>query len=416
MQRLRLIVLVLAVHFFVPSYATGEDQLSWPQFHGPKRDNISTETGLLKQWPSGGPKLLWRAEGLGFGYSTVAIAGGMIFTAGNIEDDTVVIAMDMDGKILWKEKNGRAWGEPYPGTRGTPTVDGDRLYHESPHGDVTCFEVKTGKKLWSVNILEKFQSKNIHWALSESLLIDGDRVICCPGGPEASMVALNKLTGEAVWKAASVGDLASYTSPILAECQGLRMIITLTLQAMIGVNADTGELLWKTKHTALFDENIPDPIYHDGHVYVSTLGAGTVKWRIKVDGKSVSVEKGWHSRDLDNQHGGVILLNGYLYGSSTVFNKGKWVCLDAATGGLAYAVNGVGRGALTCADGMFYMLNQKGLVGLVPPNPAEYKVISQFNIPPGGEGPTWAHPVVCGGRLYIRHGQFLYAYDVKATE
>jgi len=415
-QRVRFLIFVLALGLFFYGGARADDQAVWPQFHGPNRDNISTETGLLKKWPPGGPKLRWRAEGLGFGYSNVAIAGGMIFTAGNIEDDTVVIAMDMNGKIVWKSENGRAWENPYPGARGTPTVDGDRLYHESPYGDVTCFEAKTGKELWTVNILDRFNSKNIHWALAESLLIDGDRVICCPGGPDVSVVALSKHSGETVWTAPSVGDLASYTSPILAEVQGLRVVITMTLRAMIGVNADTGELLWKAKHTSLFDENIPNPIYHDGYVYVSTLGAGTVKWRIKVNGKKASVEKVWHSRELDNQHGGVILLNGYLYGASTVFNKGKWICLDAATGGLAYAVKGIGRGAIAYADGMFYMLSQRGRMALVPANPAEYNVVSQFRVPPGGEGPTWTHPVVCGGRLYIRHGQFLYAYDVRAEE
>ena len=416
MPRSRYLIAAIAIHLIFSLCVSADEKPRWPQFHGPNRDNISKETGLLKKWPAAGPKLLWRAEGLGFGYSSVAIGNDMIFTAGNIEDDTVVIGMDMNGKIVWKEKNGKAWTGPYPGTRGTPTIDGDRLYHESPHGDVTCFEAKTGKRLWRVNILDKYQSKNIRWALAESLLIDGDHVICCPGGSEVSVVALSKKTGETVWTAPSVDDLAGYASPVLAECKGLRIIITLALKAMVGVNADTGELLWNCKHVSLFDENISTPTYHDGSVYVSSLGAGTVKWRINVKGKNASVDKLWHSKELDNHHGDMILLDDYLYGSSTVFNRGKWICLDAATGGVVYAVKGVGKGAITYADGMLYTVSERGIVGLMRPAPTSHKVTSFFKVPRDGKGRVWAHPVVCGGRLYIRHGQYLYAYDVSAGD
>jgi outer membrane protein assembly factor BamB len=388
-------------------------QSFWPQFHGPNRDNISTEKGLLKKWPEAGPALLWTAKGLGHGYSTVSIASGIIYTAGSIEKETIITALNMDGKVLWQVKNDKGWTGDRPGTRGTPTIDGDRLYHESPLGDVICLQAKTGKKIWEVNILDKFKSKNINWALSESLLVDGDNVICCPGGPQTCMVALNKNTGAVVWKAASTNEPAGYGSPIVVEYKGLRIIITLTLKGMIGVNADTGELLWHVKHVSYADENVFTPIFDDGHVFISSIKAGSVKWKINVKNGKASVEEIWRSNQLDNHHGGGVLINGYIYSSSCIYNRGKWICLDWKTGEMKYAATGIGKGSLTYADGLLYMLSENRAVGLVQPTPDSYGLISSFEIPKGGKGSSWAHPVVCDGRLYIRHGDFLYVYSVR---
>lgn len=397
----------------VTAIMAAEDEAFWPQFHGPTRSNASDETGLLKRWPAGGPELLWTARGLGHGYSTVSIADGRIYTAGNINDRTVVTAMDMRGQVLWQVENGKAWTGDRPGTRGTPTIDGDRVYHESPHGDVICLQAATGERVWGLNILEQFRSRNIQWALAESLLIDGDHVICSPGGPEASIVALDKRTGDVVWKAPSTGDLAGYASPVLAQHEGLRMILTMTLKAVIGVNADTGDLLFRVEHVSYADENILAPIYYEGHVIVSSLAVGTVKWRLDVADGKVALTEVWRSKQLDHHHGGVVLVDGYLYGSSGAFNRGKWICLDVNTGRHTYAEVGVGKGCLTYADGMLYTLSERGTMGLVPATPTEHKVVSRFALPAGGEGPSWAHPVVCGGRLYVRHGEFLHAYDIR---
>ncbi len=384
----------------------------WPQFHGPARDNISTETGLLEYWPEDGPELLWTARGLGYGYSTVSIADGRIYTAGNFNDKTVVSAMDMSGEIIWRAENGEAWADPYPGTRGTPTVDGDFVYHESPHGDVICLQAATGEEVWAVSILEQFGSENIRWGLAESLLIDGDHVICTPGGPETSIVALDKGTGEVVWQAPSSGDLAGYTSVTLAEHDGVRMILTMMLKSVIGVNADTGDLLFRIEHVSYADENILPPMYLDGHMIVSSLSVGTIKWKLDVADGKVALTEVWRSEELDHHHGGTVLVDGHLYGNSTAFNRGQWVCLDVETGERVYAEAGIGKGAITYADGMLYTVNEGRGVGLVPATPGEHDVVSYFEIPEGGEGPTWAHPVVAGGRLYLRHGDFLYAYDI----
>jgi outer membrane protein assembly factor BamB len=337
----------------------------------------------------------------------------MIYTAGSIDKDTVITALNPNGKVLWQVKNGKGWTGDRPGTRATPTIDGDRLFHQSPVGSLICLKARTADRIWQFNVLDKFQSKTTTWALAESLLVDGDHLISCPGGPQTCMVALNKKTGSVVWKAPSTGELAGYASPTLAEHQGLRIIMTLTSKGMIGVNADTGALLWHVKHESYADENVMMPIYHDGHVFISTLSAGSVKWKINVKDGKVSLEEIWRTKELDNHHGGVLLLDGNLYGTSTVRNRNLWVCLDWETGQNKHTDKSVGKGSLTYADGMLYTLSENGVMGLVQPTPAGHELVSSFRIPKGGKGNSWAHPVVCGGRLYIRHGDFLYAYSVR---
>ena len=407
----------LAFAVATTSLACGANSAFWPRFHGPEGDNISADAGLLERWPAGGPKLVWTAKGIGHGFSGVTLANRLIYTAGNIDGKTVVTALDMDGQIRWQAENGKAWTTSHPGTRATPTIDGDVVYHESPLGEVVCLNARTGKRIWGLNILDKFHGENIQWALAESLLVDGDRLICCPGGPETAVVALDKRTGRTVWRSPSAaGDLIGYASPTLAEYKGLRMVLTMTLKALIGVNADTGDLLFRFEHPTKYDINVLKPLYHDGHVFISS-GYGTtgsVLLRLNVRGRKAAVSKVWGSRELDNHHGGVVLLGGYLYGAAHNFNHGKWICLDWETGKMQYAERGVGKGSLTCADGMLYTLSEGRTVGLLAPTPKGHRLASEFEIPAGGEGPTWAHPVVCGGRLYIRHSDFLYAYDVRA--
>jgi len=398
--------------------AAETDDACWPRFHGPKGDNHSPETGLLKKWPAEGPKLLWTVEKLGFGYSGVTLAHGLIYTAGNIDERTAITALDLDGKVRWRFTGSPGFEGHMRGTRATPTIDGDRLYHKTPVGDVFCLNAKTGKKIWGLNILEEYGSKNIQWALAESLLVDGDRVICSPGGPETAIVALDKMTGKTVWKSESAdGDLASYSSPILVEHGGLRIILNMTAKALIGVNADTGRLLFRFPHKTMHDANVASPIFHDGHVFISS-GYGTtgsVMVKLTVDGDNVTAEKVWGSRELDNHHGGVILVDGYLYGAAHKFNQAKWICLDWKTGEMKYAEKGVGKGSATYAGGMLYTLSSRHIMGLVKATPDAYELSGEFEIPDIGKTTSRAHPVVCGGRLYIRYNEYLFAYDVKAT-
>jgi len=384
----------------------------WPQFHGPNRTNISTETGLLKKWPDGGPTLLWTAEGIGSGFSTVAIADGLIYTTGNIGKDTVITALGLDGKVQWTAKNGPAYKRAQPGTRSTPTLEEGRLYHMGADGDLACLDAKTGKPIWSLNILTKFQGRNIEWALAESLLIDGEKIFCKPGGQEAGVVALKKTTGETIWVCKDADDKPGYSSPILFEHQGVRGIVSLMSRSIVAVNADTGDLLWKIEHVCPFDENIFMPLFHDGRVFVSTRTTGSRLFKLGVDGKKVAAEELWHTTDMTNQHGAAVLVDGHLYGECHTGEP--WACLELGTGKATYSGKGVGRASVTCADGLLYLLSFQGTMALVRPNPREFELISRFDIPKGGRGPVWAHPVVCGGRLYVRHDKFLYTYDARA--
>lgn len=395
----------------VESQDTALPTAQWRQFHGPNLDNISTETGLLKAWPKEGPERIWTVEGIGIGYSSVSIADGLIYTAGNRGANTTITALDLNGEVQWQVANGPSWSESYEGTRGTPTIDGDRLYHESPLGRVTCLDAKSGEEIWSRNILDEFGSKNIQWGLAESLVIDGDHVICTPGGPKTCLVALDKTTGTTVWQSPSAqGDLAGYASPALAQLGDIRMILQMTAKALVGVNADTGDLLFRQEHETRYDVNAMRPIFKDGYVFISSnYRTGSFMYKLELDGSRVRTEKIWEDKALDNHHGGVILFEGYLYGSS---NR-AWHCLDWKTGQNAYTERGVGKGSLTCADGMLFTLGENGTMGLVAATPSGHELVGEFDLPKGGEGKSWAHPVVCGGRLYIRHGNFLYAYDVS---
>lgn len=387
----------------------------WPQFHGPGRDNRSAETGLPRQWPAEGPKLLWTARGLGHGFSSVAVVEGILYTAGSVGETTAVTAVDAAGRTLWQVPVGRAWEGSVPGSRATPTIDGRRLYHQTPHGEIVCLDRRTGTELWRLNALERFGAENINWAISESLLVDGPRVLCCPGGPVA-MAALDKHTGATLWQSASAGDLAGYSSPALGTFGRLRIALVLTSAALIGVDADRGTLLFRHEHRTPFDENIFLPLVHDGRVFISTRTTGSELLRVTVEGNEASAETVWATEELDNQHGGAVLVDGHLYGACHVRNGGAWVCLEWSTGRKCWQDRGVGKGCLTYADGMLYTLSERGTLGLVRATPQRFELVSQFDLPPEGEGPFWAHPVVAGGRLYVRHGEFLYAYELVRGE
>ena len=391
----------------------------WPQFHGPRRDNKSTETGLLKTWPSGGPKLIWKTKGIGAGFSSVAIAEGMIYITGNIDKKTVITAMNFDGKVLWRTPNGPAYKRDKPGTRSTPTITGGKLFHMNADGDLICLEAKTGKRIWGFNILKKFQGRNVIWALAESPLVDGQKVICRPGGKKIGMVALDKDTGKTIWTCEGIGDKPGYSSSILAEYQGLRQIIALMEKNAVGVAADDGRLLWKFSHKVNYNENILRPVYHDGRVVVSAShGKGTTGLKLNVKGKECSAEKVWKNNKMNNQHGGLVLVDGYVYGHS---QSGGWMCFELATGKTTYTSRELRSksGCLTYADGMLYVMTQDRKVALVPADPKGFKIAGRFTLPKHRfmrsevRKYSWAHPVVCGGRLYIRYDNNLQVYNVK---
>lgn len=387
----------------------------WPQFHGPRRDNISTETGLLKRWPEGGPKLLWQAEGIGEGWTSVAISDGRLYTAGELGSNTVITALDLTGKRLWQITNGGFSRCPYPGGRATPTIDGDRLYHLNSSGDILCADARTGKSIWTLNMIEKFGGRIPQWGLAESLLVDGNNVICTPGGTNIMMVALDKQTGKTVWTTPATGDKPGYTAPILIEHAGVRQVVTMTSGSAIGVAAGTGKLLWRYEQPARYEVNASLPIHHEGHLALfGTWGRGATLLKLTATG----VEEIWRTAELDNEHGGVVLVDGHLYGHADGDHKHRhWACLDWKTGKTMWTSDelpGPRSAATSFADGMLYLMNEKGVVALAPANPQKLEVVSRFELPKQGKGQSWAHPVICGGRLYIRHGQYLFVYDIRS--
>jgi len=392
----------------------------WTMFHGSDGTNRSPETGLLTSWSEGGPTLLWKISDIGektSGYSSVTIQNGRLFTAGIRKGRSLVFCFDLEGNKLWEYDNGLAWTKSYPGTRSTPTLDGDYVYDFSAMGELVCLTADKGEKVWSRNMLTDFEAGNIIWALAESIRIDGDRLYCAPGGPKASFVALNKRTGETIWTTPSLGEKTSYACPMIDELDGLRMIITTYAKGAFGVNAENGELLFTFRHEQRYDINCTRPLYHDGHLLlVNTVdqgGEGAVKLKLTVAHGKVSLEKVWQNRDFDNLHDSVMLIDGFLYGGSFGYRGGVFMCVDWKTGETRYAGRGIGKGAsFTWAEGLLYLLTDKGEVLLVRPTPEKYDVVSQFHLPEEGDGPTWAHPVVCGKRLYLRHGTFLYCYDI----
>ena len=265
----------------------------------------------------------------------------------------MVSAVDLDGKIRWQKEVGGAWTGGHPGTRSTPTVDDNRIYFQSPLGDLCCLDVASGEPKWNVNVLERFGASNITWALAESIVVDGNHVISTPGGPQTAVVALDKMTGETVWQSPSAeGDAAGYATPTLVEYEGKRLLITFTGKAVVCVDADSGKLYWRFPHETKYDVNALKPIFHEGQVFVSSgYGAGSRMLKVKVAGDQVEVEEVWTNADLDNHHGGVLLRDGYLYGAK--FGR-DWACLDWSSGRTMYSAEGVGKGSLTCADGLLY--------------------------------------------------------------
>ena len=383
----------------------------WPQWRGPDRNGVSKETGLLKSWPAKGPEQLWSISGLGDGYGTVAIAGGRIYVQGGKGKDSVVYCLDLNGKTLWTAPLGaRLDQDRGGGPRGTPTVDGELLYALSEDGDLKCLRVKDGSAAWHKNIIADFHGSNPHWLLSESPLLDANKLIVSPGGPKAGIVALDKATGKDVWMSKELSDPAGYSSCIAADVDGVRTYMTLTARAGVGVRASDGKLMWRYERVANRTANVATPIYADKKVfYTSAYGTGCALLDLKANDGALKAEESYFNRDMQNHHGGVVLVNGYLYG----FSNAILTCLEYATGKVVWKDRSVGKGSVTYADGNLYLLGETNVAGMAKASPDAYQELGRFNIADQG-WPSWAHPVVCGGRLYLRNQGMLMCYNVKA--
>jgi len=434
----------------------------WPQLRGQNRDGKSVDTGLLKEWPNDGPPLAWKIDKLGGGYSAPSIADGRIFGMSNRGEDEIVWALsETDGKELWVTRLGPAFAQrPSQGREGpacTPTVDGERLYVEGLGGNVACLQVRDGKIIWQRSLTNDFGGSVPRWSYRESPLVDGDKVICTPGGAEATMAALDKLTGKMIWKAkvpdSPAGDSeapgdssggrggfggrrggfggrrggfgggsgAAYSSAITIDFDGQRQYVQLTGKALIGVAASDGKFLWRyDKPANRMGIICSTPIYHDGMVFASSAygaGGGLVKLSMDADG-SVKAEEVYATTEMQNHHGGMILLDGYLYGASGGNEGGALVCLDFKTGKVLWdqreSVGRRAKGSVALADGRLYYRMEDGTVVLIEPNPKQYAECGRFDQPDRSAQPAWPYPVIANGKLYIRDQDVLLCYDVKA--
>ncbi|NQT50460.1 PQQ-binding-like beta-propeller repeat protein [bacterium] len=386
----------------------------WPQLHGPRRDNQSTETGLLEQWPDGGPKLAWAFAECGRGFAGISVADGRIYISGDFGSEEFVLALDLDGKLLWKTPNGKAWRGPYPGARTTPTWDDGVLYHMNPHGRLAALDAATGRELWALDLKSTYDAKTSRWAFAENILVDGPVLYAAPGGTKGRVVALDKATGKPVLANTEITDRAAYCSPILIDHNGRRLLVTILQEVIVALDPKTGKLLWSHHHTTQHDQNVTHPLYHQGLLYASS-GHGTGGRLLKLSPDGTSVAELWVNKDLDNCHGGVLLVGGHVYGSGCrLFRKGL-VCVDFATGKTAWSDPRFGPLSLTGAQGMIYAVDRQGRATLFRASAERSNVVSQFQVPRRNRSAFLSHPVICGGRLYIRHTDTLYAYDISAS-
>jgi outer membrane protein assembly factor BamB len=396
----------------------------WPQWRGPDRTDVSKETGLLATWPDGGPPLLWTYAEAGIGYSGPAVVGDRLFTMGARNEVEYLLALDTGtGKEVWATEIGPLLENPYgSGPRGTPTVDGDRTFALGGKGELICVETRTGKKRWHVSFTNDLGGQEPHWGYTESPLVDGDKLVCTPGGSQGTLAALDKQTGKVLWRSKGLTDPAAYSSIIAADVAGVRQYIQMTGGHAVGVAADDGRLLWESSERINPTAVIPTPIYREGSVYVTSgyadRGGGCALLKLTADGSEFKADVVYSDKSMANHHGGVVLVGDYLYGYSDTQGR-RWVCQEFKTGKVVWESKKLGKGSLTCADGHLYCYSENdGTAVLVKASPEGCEESGRFKIPrqtqqPRGQGNIWTHPVVANGRLYLRDQDLIFCFDVK---
>ena len=413
--------------FVLVSPAVAGELAPWPTFRGPERTAISPDTGLLKAWPEGGPKLVWETAGAGGGYSSLAIVGDKIYTFGDgpataaEKEEYLSCFQATDGKQLWTSKVGPAWTRNYEGGRSTPTVDGERIYIVTPHGKLACSETASGKEVWSKDFKKDFGgNKGDGWGYSESVLIDGERVVCTPGGAKATMVALNKTTGEKIWQCDRDGNRgAGHASIVIATIGGTRVYVQTTSSGPMGVRAEDGKLLWEYKFPPI-TAVIPTPVVRGDLVFATAgygNGAGVLLKQTPEGDGLVKVEEVYKPRgDLKNRHGGVVLVGDHLYGDND--HRGAPFCAEFLTGKVVWTRGrdegpGSGSAAIIAADGCLYIRYADGTMVLAAASPEKYEVLGSFKIPGKGKESSWSHPVIVGGKLYLREWDRILCYELR---
>jgi outer membrane protein assembly factor BamB len=394
----------------------------WPQWRGPNRDGVSAEKGLLKEWPKDGPKLVWQVKDIGAGFSTPAIVGERIYVMGNegINNEFVEALAASDGKKIWSTTIGKV-GNPqqqpsYPAARSTPTVDGDKIYALGSDGDLVSLDAADGKLRWSKNVRTEFGGVPGIWAYSESPLIDGDTLVCTPGGSNATVVALNKKTGNVIWKAVvPEGDPAAYTSAMVIKSGGVRQYVQMLQKGLVGLDAKTGKVLWRSSKTvSKYGATIPTPVVHDSEVYSAGSGTGGALIRLKAGDGKVEAEQVYFSAKLPTAIGGAVKVGDHLFGTTAT----GLVCSDFATGEIKWEDRALGAASICVADGNLYLHGENGEVALVAATADGYHEKGRFKPseqPNHGSAKAWAYPAVANGKLYIRDTGTLWCYDVKSN-
>lgn len=402
MNKIKLLLLLTAICF----NGWAQEIVQW---RGPARNGIYPESGLLKAWPAEGPTLLWQFDQLGPGHGSAAVTGDAVYVAGTDSEEGFVVALDHQGKLLWKKQYGPEWIEGYPGVRTTPLINDDRLYIMSGLGVVYCLATADGRLIWQVDMINQLDGRNITWGMTENMALDGELLYLTVGGETFNVVAVNKDDGQIKWKNEGMGEKSAYCSPAVINHLGRKIFITQTEKYIMGFDAGRGQLLWSHDQPNKYSVHANTPLYHEGQLYiVSGYGKGGVMLQLSEAGDSVT--ELWRDENLDNRFGGVVLVDGRLWGAGDVSRK--WVCLDWKTGQELFNSTFIKKGNIIFADGMLYCYGEDGQVALVNPSPTEgYNVISTFKITEGSDQ-HWAHLVIHNKVLYVRHGNTLMAYDI----
>lgn len=390
----------------LPSISSGQEILQWG---GANRSGVYYETGLLKTWPETGPELLWEFNGLGNGYGSPVITKENILINGEVDTVSYLFAFDLSGKYLWKSKIGKEWIQSYPGSRSTPSVLDDLVYVTTGLGQVVCLEVQTGKERWAVNMMTDFHGKVPRFGFSESVLVDGNTVYCSPGSADTNVVALDRFTGKITWISKGVGEMTSYCSPMLIRLPQRNILVTFSKTTLLGIDTKDGKLLWSYKQEGQdIDCQVNTPIYENGLIY-NVAGNGNGAFKLKLSDDGTQITEIWKNGRCDNLMGGFIKVNDYIYTSG--YENRQYYILETNGGKLVDSVK-FDRGTINYADGMLYLYNEKGQMGLFKPDGPKMEQVSSFKITRGTKA-HFAHPVICNGILYIRHGKSLLAYKIK---
>ena len=372
-------------------------------------NGVYAETGLLKAWPESGPEILWSYEELGEGHSSPVFANDKIYLTGMVDGEGFIFVLSQDGKLLWKKSYGKEFTDSYPGARSSVVVDGDLMYVYSGYGVLSCMDSGNGDVKWTKNAFEDFDGANITWGVTETVVIDGDILYFTPGGKKNNVVALNRFNGDLIWTSAGKGELSAYCTPLLVELPARKLLVTHTADHILGLDAKNGQLLWDYPHTNRWKVHANTPIFYNGGLFCfSGYGQGGVKLNLSEDGSSIT--KAWTKTELDSRMGGMVVVDGYLYGSGD--NAREWRCVNWETGEETYAAKDIAKGVTIYADGMLYCYSERGELALVKAIPKAFEIVSKTKVELGS-AQHWAHPVIDNGRLFVHHGNALIAYKIK---